>query len=208
MQNPISLKSAERKTFSLTFEDGLWDILLGLFIMEFALAPLLTASLGDFWSSFIFLPIWALAAAIIILIKHHMVTPRMGIVRLRLTRQVRLFRLNIAFLIAMIFLFVTGTLALMEMNASVELRTIFMAVMALIIFSIGARVLQQNRLFLYGCIVALAPILGEWLWLNLGLVHHGYPLTFGIASLTIIITGITKFILFLKRFTIPMEGME
>ena len=208
MQNPISLKSAERKAFTLTFEDGLWDILLGLFILEFAVAPLLIASLGDFWSSFIFLPIWALAVAIILIIKHYIVTPRMGIVRLRLTRQVRLFRLNIAFLIAMTFLFVTGTLALMEMNASVELRTIFMAVMALIIFSIGAHVLQQNRLLLYGCIVALAPILGEWLWLKLGIIHHGYPLTFGIASLTIFITGITKFILFLKRYTIPMEAME
>ena len=181
---------------------------MGLFILEFAVAPLLTTSLGDFGSSFIFLPIWALATVMILLIKHHNLTPRMGIVRLRLTRQVRLFRLSIALLIALVFFFITGTLALMEMNASIVLRTIFMVAMALIIFSVAAHVLQQNRLFLYGCMVALAPILGEWLWVNLGVVHHGYPLTFGIACLTIITTGITKFILFLKRYTIPVEGME
>jgi hypothetical protein len=58
MQEKISLKEAEKKAFKTSFDDGLWDILIGSFFLEFAIAPLISASLGDFWSSVVFLPFW------------------------------------------------------------------------------------------------------------------------------------------------------
>ena len=56
MSQKISLREAERKAFRSRYNDGLWDILLGCFFLMFVIAPYLSASLGDFWSSAVFLP--------------------------------------------------------------------------------------------------------------------------------------------------------
>ena len=56
MSRQLSLKEAERKAFRTKYDDGLWDILLGCFFSMFAIAPFLSASLGDFWSSAVFVP--------------------------------------------------------------------------------------------------------------------------------------------------------
>ena len=56
MTAEISLKEAERKVFKATFQDGMWDIFIGCIVLQFAIAPLLSSKLGDFWSSVIFLP--------------------------------------------------------------------------------------------------------------------------------------------------------
>lgn len=58
MSQQISLKEAERKAFRSKYNDGLWDILLGCFFLMFAVAPYLSPTLGDFWSSVAFVPFW------------------------------------------------------------------------------------------------------------------------------------------------------
>jgi hypothetical protein len=40
MQTPVSLKTAERKVFQTTFADGLWDVFIGCFALQFAIAQL------------------------------------------------------------------------------------------------------------------------------------------------------------------------
>ena len=78
MSQKISLKAAERKAFRTTYNDGLVDIFLGCFFLMFVIAPYLSASLGDFWSSAVFLPFWALvylAIWLIIVVSSGMVYP-------------------------------------------------------------------------------------------------------------------------------------
>lgn len=58
MSQQISLKDAERKVFRITYNHGLWDVFLGCFFLIFVIGPYLSSSLGDFWSSFVFLPFW------------------------------------------------------------------------------------------------------------------------------------------------------
>ena len=58
MSQQISLREAERKAFRITHNDGLWDVLLGCYALMFVIAPYLSTSLGDFWSSAVFLPFW------------------------------------------------------------------------------------------------------------------------------------------------------
>ena len=59
MSQPVSLRAAERKAFQATTNDGLWDVMLGVFFWMFAFAPYLSRPLGDFWAAFVFLPIYA-----------------------------------------------------------------------------------------------------------------------------------------------------
>jgi hypothetical protein len=78
MQNPISLKSAESKAFQLSFADGLWDVFIGCMFLNFAVAPFLSETMGDFWSSAIFLPFWGLVYLAIWLTRKYVVAPRIG----------------------------------------------------------------------------------------------------------------------------------
>ena len=78
MHPPISLKSAERKAFQSTFADGLWDVFIGVFALEFAIAPLLSKTLGDFWSSAVFLPVFGVVYLVIWLTRKYVVAPRIG----------------------------------------------------------------------------------------------------------------------------------
>jgi len=86
MSQQISLKEAERKVFHSTANDGLWDIFLGIFFLEFVIAPFLSESMGDFWSAAIFLPVWAVAYSVIRFLRKKMVEPRIGVVKFGPTR--------------------------------------------------------------------------------------------------------------------------
>ena len=99
MSEPISLKDAETKAFTSIYNDGLWDVFLGCFLLMFAIAPLLSASLGDFWSSAVFLPFWALVFVVIRLIRKQVVIPRVGFAKFGRARKAKLRRFSILMLV-------------------------------------------------------------------------------------------------------------
>ena len=82
MNDAISLKQIEKKAFKSAHSDGLWDILLGCFVLMFAVAPLLSERLGDFWSSAVFLPFWGLVYFAVRFLRTSVVAPRVGTFRL------------------------------------------------------------------------------------------------------------------------------
>lgn len=206
MKNQVDLKAAERKVFSLSLEDGLWDIFVGLMILGLAVSPILTPILGDFWASFIFLPIWGLSALGVIVIKRKVVTPRIGIVRLGRRNQMKKFRITLTILSVVLLLTVLGSLFFINISNSAIFRTSFMSGMILAIFLIGANVLQQTRFVFYGILTALAPVIGELMWIQWQTIHHGYPISFGFVSVFIMVFGLVKFISFIKIYSIPEEG--
>lgn len=108
MSERISLKEAERKVFASAFGDGLWDILIGCVILMFAVAPFLSRSLGDFWSSAVFVPFWALAYLIAWLVRKHIVRPRFGVVKFGSWRRARLTRFSVGMLVLNLVAFVLG----------------------------------------------------------------------------------------------------
>ena len=63
-----------------------------------------------------------------------------------------------------------------------------------------------GRLYVYGLLIGLAPIVGEWLYLNTGAPHHGFPITFGIAAGIMILTGLFIFVRLLHDNPVPVEG--
>jgi MFS family permease len=69
--------------------------------------------------------------------------------------------------------------------------------MFLLTFSIAGYFLDFPRLYLYGILITLAPLIGELLYQNLNVPHHGWPVTFGLGGIVIIGTGVTLFVRFL-----------
>jgi hypothetical protein len=207
MGSPISLKEAERKVFKTSFDDGLWDILVGCIFLQFAIAPLLSASLGDFWSSAVFLPFWGLVFFIILQVRKIVVRPRIGVVRYGAVRRTRLLRFTVVMLCLNFFSLFLGSLAGAFFGAvsGWVINTVF-GLLLLNFFSITAYFLDMPRFYLYGIITALSPLVGEFLYTVYKVPHHGYPVTFGISSMVMIMTGLVIFVRLLRDNPLPVEG--
>lgn len=204
MSQKISVKEAERRVIATSYADGLWDILLGCFILQFAVAPLLSNRLGDFWSSVIFLPFWGLVFIAIWLVRKYIVKPRLGLVVFGKARKTRLLKFNIVMLVVNGFLLVLGLLAALYFRALPGWLLIMILGLGLLVgFSLTAYFMSFPRLYIYGLLVAFCPLVGEWLYRNQRASHHGFPLTFGIASALIMITGLVIFVHLLRTTPVP-----
>jgi hypothetical protein len=204
MQTPVSLKSAERKVFQTAFADGLWDVFIGCFALQFAIAPLLSASLGDFWSSAIFLPFWGLAYLAIWLTRKYVVTPRLGTVSYGKARKAKLRKFSAVMVSINALMFVLGLGAAFVFGGAAGgvrglLINTLLGLFLLVGFSLAAYLLDYSRLYLYGLMLFIGPLIGEWLYQRHVASHHGYPIIFGTAAGVMILTGLILFVRLLKN---------
>lgn len=208
MSQKISLKEAERKAFRTAYNDGLWDIFLGCFFLMFAIAPFLSPSLGDFWSSAVSLPFWGLVFLTIRLLRKHIVTPRVGVVKFGHTRKTKLAKFTIVMLAVNVIAFILGLFAALSFGqVPGKIYSIIFGMILLISFSIAAYFLDFNRLYIYGLLTMFSPLVGEWLWTQGYATHHGFPITFGTAAGIMILVGLSVFIRLLRDNPVPREGI-
>jgi len=202
MQDPLSIKTVERKVFRTTFADGLWDVLLGCFVLEFAIAPFLSKYLGDFWSSAVFLPFWGLVYLGIWLTRKYVVAPRIGVVSFGKTRKQKLSRFRLVMLVTNVLALVLGIIVfltftkepLARFSGLYFLYPAVFSVSALLFLSAAAFLLDFPRLFIYALLLFAAPPIGEWLYQRYGAIHHGFPIVFGFSAAVMILTGLSLLI--------------
>lgn len=200
MQQKIDLKRLERKAWTSFYDDGLGDIFLGCVILMFALAPMLgRMGLGDFWSSAVFLPFFALVFIGLVLLRKRVVIPRIGLVSFGQVRKKRLLKFNVLMLAVLSAGFILGVLSLMGGVGQAWVRNLRFIAIVLMCFGLAGYFLGFIRLYLYGILIALAIPVGEWLWINMGVPHHGFPVAFGVTAGVIIVTGIVLFLRILGR---------
>jgi len=199
MTEKINLKEVEKRIWSSIFQDGLIDIFIGCIVLMFALAPILSESIGDFWSSFIFLPFWALIYILILVTKRNIIIPRTGIVKFGSIRKKKLITVNILISSVICLGLILGIILLTDFNVPGWIHAARFGVIILISALLAAYFLDFYLLIFYGILCALSPIIGEWLWINLNITHHGFPITFGFAASLIIGIGLIKFIRCLKH---------
>jgi hypothetical protein len=228
MSEEISLRKAERKVFSVATQDGLSDIFIGCIFLMFAVAPFLSPNLGDFWSSAVFVPFWGMVMLTIWLVRRHVIRPRVGVVHFGAARKTRLTKFNLVMLTVNVIALVLGISAFIwfsfltsrfsevpffrvffSSEALLELGRLTSALFGLIslaLFSIAAYFLDFHRLYVYGLLVGLSPLIGEWLYMHGSASHHGFPITFGVTAGIMIVTGSFVFIRLLRHNPIPTEG--
>ncbi len=208
MSERISLREAERKAFRMRYDDGLWDILLGGVFLMFPIAIHLSPSLGDFWSSAAILPFWALAWLAVWLVRKHIVRPRIGTMRPGPVRTAKLRRFTVVMLIANTAALFLGLAAASSFRSLPgQTTSILFGMILLVGFSVAGYLLGFRRLYIYGLLLGLCPIVGEWLWDNGLVAHHGFPVTFGAAAGVMILVGLAVFIRLLHDNPVHRRGL-
>ena len=205
MSGNKSLKAVDRKIFKSYFEDGLLDIFLAAFVLMFAVAPLLSGTLGDFWSSFIFLPFFGLVYLVLRYIRRRVVSPRIGNVKWGTMRKKKLQIGSLILLVINVIFLVLGIITSFLPIQSGFVMSIRFGVMILILFSAAGYMLDFYFLYIYGVVIALAMPVGEWLYQTAGFSHHGYPAAFGTVSVIMFARGLYKFITLVKENPLQME---
>ena len=188
------LKMVERSTFRAAADTGLWDIFLASYFAIFAVAPFLSGRLGDFWSAAVFVPVWAVVYLTIRIVHARVVVPRVGIIEVGTRRRGRLKWLTSIMLVANLVAFAVGVYAATRSTAGQSsLFPHMFSMMLLLGFSTAAYFLGIPRVFLYGVLLAGAPLVGEELWQRGYASHHGFPITFGVAAGIIFVCGLVRF---------------
>ena len=206
MSQKVSLKETEQRVFRFVYQDGLWDICIGSFVLVFAIAPFLSHSLGDFWSTAVFVPFWAIVFAVAWLVRKRVVVPRVGIVTFGSWRKARMLTFSVVVLVFGLISLVLGFLSAVFFDAVPGwVHAARFSFIILVGFSLAGYFTGFKRLYLYGLLIALAPLAGEWFYTHTNIPHHGYPVTFGLTAGIAICIGLVKFIQVVRNHPLPDE---
>jgi len=191
MTPEIDLKLVQRKVYLSFFQDGLWDVLLGSFVLAWGLGILTdTAALTGVW--------FITAYFSIVAVKKRVTYPRIGHMKIPLER-----RTNIRLLIAGIVAALAGVGAFLVVRSEIArplwdyFPLMLGAIIGTVVFLI-AYWWQINRWYAYGATIIVGVSLHQW-------QNVAFSWSFIIPGIVILSAGIAMFIRFLHQYPKPIE---
>jgi len=194
MVSDVNLKEIQRKVYMSFFQDGLWDIFLGLFIVGWGLAILTEAAyLPGIYFFGIYFAIWG--------VKKWLTYPRIGYVRFSATSRRRI---TGRFLILGTAVFLLGSLAAILWGIgrvpqwlADYFPLIFNGMLAAIVCFVAYWV-RVNRFYLHAAFIFLGAVFHLWV---------GIPWEFGFigAGSIIVLIGLGILVSFLRRYPKVVE---
>ena len=214
MNKNMNLKEIERKAFRSFFQDGLWDIFLGMLMILMGLGPWLGGKMGggeiEFTSVAIIMGILILVALAAMvgfnLAKKHLTTPRLGIVRFTAPRRRKIKNLRVilwAAVVVGLLIFISILVAADRLPTWMIPAGIF-TLTCLAVLSLGAYYLDFPRLHLYGVFYGFAFPIN--IWLNELLDMSTFLYVYGAFAAIMIVIGLVYLVRFLKKY--PLHQME
>ncbi len=210
MSQNINLKELERKAWTSYFQDGLWDIYLGLLLLAMAVSALLSdVGFSESWGMTIFIGLEVLAMLVLWVGKKLITVPRMGRVKFGPKRKAKLNWVRVVLFISVLVgagVFVAGLAVRSNRPEWLNGTFVFPAawmVNAMVVFSLGAYFLDFNRLYLIGVMYALAVPLDimfrQFTDIDLSFIAFGAP------AMVILIIGLVVFTRFLRDYPLLPE---
>lgn len=197
------LRKVEQKVFQIATNDGVLDFGLGLFALMLAVTPLLSDVLGDFLASMIFLPVFLAFGVLGVYVRRRVVAPRMGTVRIGPTRRAKLRGLTLA-LLAVNIATIAGGAAVLGGGSVAGVRDFgILCVLFPVVFIAIGYALDCKRMFLYGLLLGMAPVGGEWLSGAYHATHHGWPIAYGLVAAIMLGTGTVTLAMLLRDNPVP-----
>lgn len=210
MEKLLNLKEIERRAFRSTFQDGLWDIYLGLLLLAMAIGALLSdlgATPSPLVRQLIYVGLIALSVLVLWRGKKVITIPRMGLIKFGPRRRKKLGKVTIVLGISVLLgLFCFVVAANLRDNPPEWLKFGFPAVWAvncLVVFSLMAYFLDFPRLYFYGVLYAVPLTLDSVLKRGIG--SDLTFIAFGIPALVILSIGVGLLVRFLRRYPVPAE---
>jgi hypothetical protein len=214
MSEPYDLRQIQRRTFQLmSFEDGLWDVLLGLIFMFLAIYPLTRQLLGPVWNLFLFLSLLALMVVGQLVVRRIVSEPRIGYVRPRRSPKLRLLSYITVVMVLATFGLVLWTLlgpgsepvsgiqADFPPERSYVVELIVLLALGFL-FSAMGYLFGVTRLYFYGWLLGLANLASVYMEHNAGWT---FQIPGAIAAGVILLIGFILLIRFLRKYPLP-EG--
>ncbi|UCG61506.1 MAG: hypothetical protein JSV52_14505 [Candidatus Zixiibacteriota bacterium] len=207
MNQNEDLKKIEQKAFRATYQDGLYDICYGIFLLAWAVVPVVRdAGISMFLAA---LPFLAIPAVLLLAGKKYITAPRLGSARYgkeRLSRGTKMFGfgvVSLAITYALIVIVSVWGVRISGFNGPggmtvplIESLAIFVGVSVLAYFS------EFKRLYIYAVFFAGGIPLAEILYSQVG-TPADELIAFGIPAVGIIIVGVVFLVSFLKNNPLP-----
>lgn len=193
-QQPINLKKIEKTAFLTYFQDGLWDISIGLLV----LAAFINAVIGDDNDARL---IWLMLPATVVLLlgKIFITRPRMGYVEFSRKRVMKLGLAAVIFSVVFLFGAFRSILGKLEGDLpgwmewiKTGTHGIWGSIYILAIFSIIAFLVGFSRLHYIGLMFAVAATPTRALFPN--------TVKFFIVTAVILVPGVYLLVRFLRRY--------
>lgn len=201
MTKEINLKEMEKKAWKSCFQDGLWDIFLGLIIVGFGIAPLIEEITGiTYLISLIIL--LSLGYIIFYSGKKYITVPRIGNVKFGPKRKLKKIKVVVILAISVIFgiaAIVFTQTDLKPYNMDVSIWGIIFAINALIVFSLMAYYLDFPRLYIYSIFFAISIFIIETSSSHVGSTYDNV-IGFGMLGVVIVLVGILHLTRFVRRY--------
>jgi len=207
MTEKMNLKEIEKKAYRFTFQDGIYDIMFGVLLVSFALAPIIREVIGLGYILFLVIP----APLILVLGKKYITVPRIGIVKFGLKRRAaykKLVTISVGLvIITFILLIMTitknfpGTLGTMLEGYAVPLIIGISTIIGMGVFSY---LKDFPHLWVYGLIIGLGIIVAEVLHKTVGTPLDGI-IAFGIPGILVLFYGVVILSRFLLKYPLPEE---
>jgi hypothetical protein len=206
MEQNIDLKQLERKVWTSFYEDGIWDIYLGLLLSALAVGAFFAdTGISEKYSIFGHVGILVFAMLFLVLGKHFITVPRIGTVVFGPRGRARLTKAQILLAISCVsglaaFLLIASTIGNATARQPVMdyIFPLFWTVNMFVLFSLAAYFLNYPRLYIVGLLYAIAvpadKIMRQILHIDLTVVAFGVP------ALVILIMGIVVLVRFLKKY--------
>jgi len=222
MSQNISLKDLERRAFKSTFQDGLWDIFLGLLLLNVGIGTIVGGMVGDAemspaslvrimlmivpWPFLVLIAFWAG--------KKFITTPRIGLVKFGPQRESKVKNLR-----AVLFLSVLLTVVMLFWGwaamgnglpwwvTEIPLPLYVWPAQTIIVFGLAAYFLDVPRFYAYGVLYGLPLPVGMLLVKNTDFsVLGSTAITYGVSVGVMVLIGVILFIRFLRQCPALAEG--
>ena len=211
MSEKLNLKELERKAWRSFFDDGLWDIYLGLLLSLMGISGLLDRSgLTEDLGMTIYIGLLALTMAAFWAGKRFITVPRIGRVKFGRERKVRRIKTALILFASVVFGLVVMLLtsaARREAAPDVPWKAVMPVIWAvnmLVVFGAMGYFLDFERLYFIGLMYAITIPLNE-IFITLAKIRIGPYLFFGFGAVTVAV-GIFYLLRFLRNYPVSQEG--
>ena len=207
MSEGDKLKALERKAYRSTFDDGIWDLFIGLIILSMGLSTFIGTilNLPEGWDTIIPVLILNIIAFLIFYLGKKFITiPRMGFVKFGPKRKVKQQKLKIFLLFMFIINVILLLLPLTGLIRNIQIQPLILSLLLGLgvfgfPFCVVAYYLDFTRLYYYAFLAGIGLFLTELLYPIVGSPLDTI-LSFGIPGGVIVAIGLYYFIRFLKKY--------